>query len=301
TAGTTPDPQKTLSRALTEVAQLAGDFNTGSCYEASGLPKFNNIEDASFITNPEKLVDITSLPDLSDDNIKLEIQSCISSLAENEMDVIVVNTMHPLLKIPTFYIIIPGAHFRERSLSADVGMFASKLLTENSDPEHAINKLIKIKELLPEKYYINFYLGQCFLSLDNPQTALDYFTVSISQNPAKEDIASIYSYMGICHKDMGEYREALLVLQEGENHDKGRTDIYNLMGFCYFKLKEHEKAIDSFKKVLKLDPGSAIDYANIASNYRDMGKVEKAIEYYLKALGLDPSIEFARKGLEKLL
>ncbi len=300
TAGTTPNPQKALSRALTEVAQLAGDFNTGSCYEASGLPKFNNIEDAGFIMNPEKLVDITSLPDLSDDNIKLEVQSCISSLADKGMDVIVVNTMHPLLKIPVFYIIIPGAHFRERAHGADVGMFASKLLTENSDPEYAINKLIKIKELLPEKYYINFYLGQCFLSVDKPITALDYFTASISQNPAKQDIASIYSYMGICFKDMGEYQKALLALQEGESHDKERTDIYNLMGFCYFKLKKHQKAIDSFKKVLKLDPGSAIDYANIASNYRDMGNIEKAIEYYLMALGLDPSIDFARESLEKL-
>lgn len=300
TAGTTPNPQKALSRALTEVAQLAGDFNTGSCYVASGLPKFNSIEDAEFIMNPENIVDIASLPDLSDDNIKLEVQNCISSLAEKQMDVIVVNTMHPLLKIPTFYIIIPGAHFRERSIGGNVGMFATKLLTENSDPEHAINRLVKIEELLPGKYYINFYLGQCFLSLGKPQTALDYFTASISQNPAKQDIASIYSYMGICFKDMGEYQKALLVLKEGESHDKERTDIYNLMGFCYFKLKEHQKAIDSFEKVLKLDPSSAIDYANIASNYRDMGKNEKAIEYYLKALGLDPSIEFARKGLEKL-
>lgn len=300
TAGTAPNPQKSLSRALSEVAQLAGDFNTGSCYEASGLLKFNNIEDAGFITNPDKIVDITSLPDLSDDNIKLEVQSCISSLAEKGMDVIVVNTMHPLLKIPAFYIIIPGTHFRERSLSASVGMFVSKLLTKNSDPEHAVNKLFKIKELLPEKYYISFYLGQCFLSLDKPKTALDYFTASINQNPDRQDIASIYSYMGICFKDMGEYQKALLALYEGESHDKERTDIYNLMGFCYFKLKEHEKAIDSFKKVLKLDPGSAIDYANIASNYRDMGKKGKAIEYYLMALQLDPSIEFARKSLEKL-
>ena len=300
TAGTTPNPQKALSRALSEVAQLAGDFNTGSCYEASGLPKFNNIEDAGFIMNPEKIVDITSLPDLSDDNIKLEVQSCISSLSEKGMDVIVVDTMHPLLKIPTFYIIIPGAHFRERAYGAGVVMFASKLLTENSDPEHAINKLIKIKELLPGNYYISFYLGQCFLSLDKPKTALDYFTASISQNPDRQDIASIYSYMGICFKDMGEYQKALLALQEGESHDKERTDIYNLMGFCYFKLKEHEKAIDSFKKVLKLDPGSAIDYANIASNYRDMGEKGKAIEYYLMALQLDPSIDFARKSLEKL-
>ncbi len=52
TAGTTPDPQKALSRALTEVAQLAGDFNTGSNYVASGLPKFTDIEDADFVINP---------------------------------------------------------------------------------------------------------------------------------------------------------------------------------------------------------------------------------------------------------
>jgi hypothetical protein len=31
-----------------------------------------------------------------------------------------------------------------------------------------------------------------------------------------------------------------------------------------------------------------------------MGKNGEAIEYYLMALQLDPSIEFARKGLEKL-
>ena len=37
TAGTTPDPQKAFSRALTEVAQLAGDFNTDSNYVASGF------------------------------------------------------------------------------------------------------------------------------------------------------------------------------------------------------------------------------------------------------------------------
>jgi ribosomal protein S12 methylthiotransferase accessory factor len=300
TAGTTPDPQKALSRALTEVAQLAGDFNTESCYVASGLPKFTNIKEAGFIMNPENIVDINSLPDLSDDNIKLEIQSCLSSLAKKQMEVIVVNTMHPVLNIPTFYIIIPGAHFRERSVGADVGMFAAKLLTEGNDPEYAVSKLNQIEELLPGKYYTNFYLGQSFLSLGKLQTALEYFTASLSQNPAKQDMASIYSYMGICFKDMGEYQKALVVLKDGESHDQKRTDIYNLMGFCYFKLKQHEKAIDSFEKVLKLDPSSAIDYANIASNYRDMGKNEKAIEFYLKALGLDPTIEFARKGLEKL-
>jgi ribosomal protein S12 methylthiotransferase accessory factor len=300
TAGTTPDPQKALSRALTEVAQLAGDFNTSSNYVASGLPKFTKIEDADYVTKRGKEVDITFLSDLSSDNIKVEIQNCISALAEKNMEVIVVNTMHPLLEIPAFYTIIPGAHFRERALGTSVGMFSTKIIAENKNPEASINELDKIEKMLPGKYYIKFYLGSCHLALNDPETALIKFTKSLELNPTEQDIPSIYSYMGVCFKEMGEYRRAIAVLRDAERYDNKRTDIYNLMGFSHFKLKEHEEAIACFKKVLQLDPGSAIDYANIASNYRDMGKKEKAIKYYEMALAMDPAIDFARDNLDKL-
>lgn len=300
TAGTTPDPEKALSRALTEVAQLAGDFNTGSNYVASGLPKFTKIEDADFITRPGKEIDINTLPDISNENIKVEVQNLISALSNKNMEVIVVNTIHPLLEIPAFYTIIPGAHFRERALGTSVGMFSAKIITENNSPNMAINELTKIEKMLPGKYYIQFYLGSCHLALNDPASALSYFNRALELNPKEQDIPSIYSYMGVCLKEMGEYRRALAVLKNAETYDKERTDIYNLMGFSYFKLKEHENAIACFKKVLRLDPGSAIDYANIASNYRDMGQKEKAIKYYEMALAMDPKIEFARDSLIKL-
>ena len=300
TAGTTPDPQKALSRALTEVAQLAGDFNTGSNYVASGLPKFTKIEDADFIIRPGKEVHINTLSDLSNQNIKVEVQNLISALSKKGMEVIVVNTMHPLLKIPAFYTIIPGAHFRERALGTSVGMFSAKIITENKKPKVAINELEKMEKMLPGKYYIKFYLGSCHLSLNDPAAALGCFTRALELDPTEQDIPSIYSYMGVCFKEMGEYRRALVVLKNAEKYDKERTDIYNLMGFSHFKLKEHEKAIECFKKVLQLDPGSAIDYANIASNYRDMGQKEKAIQYYKLALTMDPAIDFARDSLIKL-
>jgi len=300
TAGTTPDPQKALSRALTETAQLAGDFNTASKYVASGLPKFTKIEDAAYITHSRKKVDIQHLPDISDPNIKVEVQNCISALSKKDMEVIAVSTMHPLLEIPAFYTIIPGAHFRERSLGTSVGMFSSKIIAENETPHIAIKELKKIENLLPKKYYVQFYLGMCHLGLNDHSAALKYFDKALAYDPNKEDMTSIYSYMGVCLKEMGEYRKAIDVLKNGENHDKERTDIYNLMGFCHFQLKEHEKAISCFKKVLQIDPGSAIDYANIASNYRDMGQKEKAIHYYEMALAMDPSIDFARDNLIRL-
>ncbi len=300
TAGTTPDPQKALSRALTEVAQLAGDFNSNANYVASGLPKFKTIDEADFIINPPRMISVTDMPDLADDNIKVEVQNCIAALAARDLDVIVVDTMHSQLQIPAYYTIVPGAHFRERAAGTSVGMFAAKLITSNHSAEVALQELAKINQELPGKYYVHFYQGTCCLALNDHATAYDHFTQALDLEPTAEDIPSIYSYMGVCLKEMGQYREALKVLHSGATLDSDRTDIYNLMGFCHFMLKEHEAAIENFNKVIELDPSSAIDYANIASNYRDMGDRQAAIQFYKIALSLDPSIEFARLNLEKL-
>lgn len=301
TAGTTPDPQKALSRALTEVAQLAGDFNSYSNYVASGLPKFKTIEEASRFINSKTTRRIQDLPDLSDNNIKVEVENLISVLSRKGMEIIVVNTTHNKLQIPAFYTIVPGAHFRERAIGTSVGLFCAKIIVENNKPEDAIHELKKIGEILPGKYYINFYIGQTHLALNDPVAALASFRQAIELNPPLQDIPSIYSYMGVCLKNMGHYKEAIDVLKRGELYDNERTDIYNLMGFCHFMLKEYELAIENFKKVIKIDPGSGIDYANIASNYRDMGENEKAIYYYKVALEIDPSIEFAKTALNRLL
>ncbi|MCK5348310.1 MAG: YcaO-like family protein, partial [Desulfobacula sp.] len=92
TAGTSPDPEKAMSRALTETAQLAGDFNSGSNYVASGLPKFTNIEDARFITRPEKIINIDTLPDLSNNNIKTEVENLIQTLDKKGYQVLAIST-----------------------------------------------------------------------------------------------------------------------------------------------------------------------------------------------------------------
>lgn len=300
TAGTTPDPQKALSRALSETAQLAGDFNTGSNYVASGLPKFKTLEEAGFVMHTEPMVDIQSLPDLSSGNIKTEVERCVDALQHKGMDVILVETTHPQLMIPAFYTIIPGAHFRERAHGTSVGLFSAKLVAETLAPGEAVKKLAGMEALLPGKYYIQFYLGSCHLAMADPGTALGYFRKAMDLDPVDQDVPSIYSYMGLCLKDLGQYQDALDVLKKGEAADEDRTDIYNLMGFCHFKLKQYDRAIQCFKKTIALDPGSAIDYANIGSNYRDMGDTKKAIEYYTLAVEIDPTIDFAWENLETL-
>jgi len=300
TAGTTPSPEKALSRALSETAQLGGDFNTAANYVASGLPKPKTLAETAFITQPGKQTNISALPDISDHNMKTEIQNCIAALSQKDMPVIVIPTTHPELGIPAFYTLIPGAHFRERAKATSVAMFCGKLITEKFPAEAAIARLEAIAQKLPGRYYIHFYLGTCHLASGAPEAALACLEKALHLEPDPQDIPSIYSYMGVCLKALGAYDKALDVLHQGLQWDTERTDLYNLMGFCHFKQGAHEKAIRSFEQVLRLNPNSAIDYANIATNYRELGDIENAIAYYQIALSIDPAIAFARENLQQL-
>ena len=302
TAGTTPDPEKALIRAVTEVAQLAGDFNSGSNYIASGLPKPLSMDDVSHVAKSGMTVNIQDIANLGDPNIRVEVESCVSTLAERGMDTFMLDVIHPELQIPAIYTIIPGAHFRERSMIHDVGLFASKLLVElEQDPELLEKKLARLESLIPGAYYLDFYRGRNLYNLGNPSTALLHFEQALQLRPEQEDLPYIYSYMGNCYKDLENYDAALTVLQKGLDEDEERPDMYNIMGVCYFKQAEYDKAVKSFERAVELNPSSAMDYANLGVNHRRLGNRDEAVHFFTLALSLDADIEFARQQLAELV
>jgi ribosomal protein S12 methylthiotransferase accessory factor len=302
TAGTTPGPEKALIRALTEVAQLAGDFNSGSNYVASGLPKPLDMDEVRYLTQSPEQITIGEMNDLADENMKVEIENAKQALAAIDMNIFMIDVSHPQLEIPALYTIVPGAHFRERSTRQDAGLFAAKLLNDLVDDTSLFeNKLGVMESLLPESYYLSFYRGKSLFSRGDFAAAVNCFDTALGQNPEKEDLPYICSYKGHCLKDLGQYDAAIGVLKQGCDVDDEREDLHNLLGFCYFKKEEFETAINHFKRAVQLNPASAMDYANIGVNYNRLGNREEAIEFFSLALTLDPSLGFARDQLETLM
>ena len=301
TAGTTPQPEKSLIRALTEVAQLAGDFNSQANYIASGLPKPHSLTEVEYITNSPDSIRVEEMADLGNDNIRVEVENCLASLDRLKMEVFALDITHPRLRIPAVYVIVPGAHFRERSRINNAGLFAAKLVTEKiSDPLAAAGQLQAMREILPDAYYLEFYLGRNFITLGLLDEALEHLLAALELDPAEEDLPYIYSYTGDCLKNLGRYSEALPILTKGLAHDEERPDIHNIMGVCYFKLKEYQQAVNHFHRAVELLPSSAIDYANLGVNYRRLGRLDQARQYFELALDLDPGIAFAREQLAEL-
>lgn len=301
TAGTTPDPEKAFIRTITEIAQLAGDFNTDSNYEASGLPKPLNMEDMEYVTKTHATVSIENVCNLSDDNFRTEVMNCVNALERIGLDVFVVDITHPKLKIPALYTIVPGAHFRERSVSKNMGLFAAKLADERIDnPMLLETKLEQLQELLPSAYFVEFYRGRNLYNMGLAEQALTYFEKALSLDPQEEDLPFIYSYKGHALQAVGEYDQAIETLNLAREYDNERPDLHNMLGVCYFKKEQYADAITCFEKAVELDPSSAMDYANLGVNHNRLGQKEEAIHFFNIALSLDPDLDFVREQLDAL-
>jgi len=300
TAGAMPDPAKALCRVLTEIAQLGGDFNTHSNYEPSGLPKLTHIEDIEKFHSNCPVIPFSALPDLSNNNIKIEILNYINTLHKIFSNFYLIDVTHPVIQLPSFYTIIPGARFRERAMNASTGLFIAKLISTHFPPEIALKKLEAFEHVLPNKYYIPFYMGTTLMSQLNYTKALEFFTRALKRNPMAEDLCGIFLYIGICEKNAQRYSFAIDALKKADAIDSFRTDVLNLLGVCYYKNKQFNLAIDCFERVLAIDPGSAMDHANMGVNYKALGDNNKARQCLEKAISLDPGISFAWEHLLQL-
>lgn len=299
TAGTTTNPEKSVIRALTEIAQLAGEFQHKTTYRPT-LAKFSHLEEAWYLTSTSNVVDVSTLPNLSNQDFFQEIQSCISTLQKIGLDVFAVDVTHPEIGIPAVYVIIPGAHFMERTRENSVSYHSARLASQLTDENQAVAEMERIAHLFPDRYEVRFFLGYAYERRGLQEEALSQFEAALNMKPRPMDLGNIYCHIGIVYRDQGRFEKAIKMFKVAKEHNNTLKEVYQQLGFCYFKTGEFEKAIEQFGKAIEIDPGSAIDYANIGANLKAMGHMEMAIPIYEMALEIDPDLEFARKQLHQI-
>jgi len=300
TAGTATSPSMALIRALTEVAQLAGDFQSHTSYLVSALPKFSTLEEAAYVMKANETVSLDSLPQVSAPDFKTELEACVGALDQRGFNVYTLNTTHPELGVPAVYTIVPGAHFAQRTTGTDVVFHAAKAASQLENPLQALAILEQMLEVAGQTYYLEFFKALALIALEQPAEALASLDAALGLNPPAQDEASIHTHRGAALKDLERYEEAKAALTQAASYEEPHAEVFNLLGFCLYMLKEHEQAIEAFGQAIELDPGQAINYANIGSNLRELGQIEEACQMYEHALELDPSLGFARDNLEKL-
>ncbi len=300
TAGTAPSPERAAIRAITEVAQLAGDFDTEGKYVESGLPKFSTLEEAGYVLEAPETVPLSSLPDCGSRNLRQELENIFGAIKEAGLSAYVVDVTHPILMIPVVYAVVPGNHFRERTRGADLLFHAAKVAAAVEPRAKAMELLERLHSFAPSRFEPPFYLGHLLEEEGRFTEALVWFQEALERSPMEAELPNIYCHMGLCHKELDEFDTALHYLERARELNQGLKEVHNLMGYCYYRKGDYIKAIEAFEAAIEIDPASAIDYANIGSNLRRLGMREAAIKWYEMALELDPTIEWARDHMEEL-
>ncbi len=299
TAGTATSPQKAAVRALTEVAQLAGDFHSGSNYEASGLPKFTSLDQISWLTRgPGK--DIGYLPDISHPDIGRELISLSRGLAEMGYQLYSISTMQPDLEIPANFNFVPGFLFRERTQTVSIGMIVGRILAEEEDPGSAEGKLQELGRIYPDAFFLPFHQGINLLRREKYEMAARNFLQAEKIQLDQESAAMSAFYAAYALSLHDKWDTALEHLTRAVELDAQVKEYYNLRGVAYYRKKEYALAVNDFQKALELDSGSVMDMVNLGQCYLQQGRKQAAAEMFLRALELDPGQSAASKCLEEL-
>lgn len=297
TAGTASSPAKAAIRAITEVAQLAGDFCTGSCYEASGLPKFTDPGQFAWLEQG-LLVPLAALPDICRPDIRDELSLAVAGLAP--LRVFAVETTHPGLGVPCHYTMAPGLQFRERDRNQSLGLFIGRKLAEEAAPDKAEAGLASLGRACPRAHYLPFFEGLLALRKGDSGLAASLFDSAIPLQPDSDAAALACFYSGYALSQTGEWRKAADRLELALQKSPALKAAANLLGVACFKLGDYEGAEACFENALKIDKGSAADLANRGIARKFQGRLDEAREDLMAALELEPGLEFAARQLAEL-
>ena len=297
TAGTAASPVKAAIRAITEAAQLGGDFNSGSCYEASGLPKYASLEECRWLLAGPS-VKLEDMPNPERGDIRDELLTCVRALAPTQ--VYSVETTHPDIGVPCHYTIAPGLQFRERDANQSLGLFAGRKLAEEAEPEKAAEGLAAIRSTCPDAHYLPFFEGLLALRLNDSDLAAALMEDASRKQPDAESKGLVSFYAGYAWSLANRWEEALPWFMEAARLSPQMKEAHNYLGTARFRLKRYAEAEACFEAALKIDKGSAVDLANRGICRKFLGKSKSAREDLEAALELDPTLDFARKQLSEI-
>jgi ribosomal protein S12 methylthiotransferase accessory factor len=284
---------------VTEIAQLAGDFETARVYEASGLRKFTDPAQFGWLLRGP-VVNLDQLPCVENRNIRVELARMADGLLERGYTLYTVETTRMDLEVPANYNLVPGFDFRERTQNRSLGLFVGRKLAEEAPDAEALAGLATLAEVAPNAYYLPFFQALLALRLGDIDGAASLFAKAEPGQPGAEERALCAFYQAYALSQQGGWAEAMPHLDRAIGLDCEVKEYFNLRGVGRFKAGEYAFAKKDFHAVLALDSGSAPDLANLGLCHKFLGEREAAMECLESALKLDASLDYARNHLEEL-
>ncbi|MBQ8596965.1 MAG: tetratricopeptide repeat protein [Lachnospiraceae bacterium] len=149
----------------------------------------------------------------------------------------------------------------------------------DGDYADAIDKLLAAESAGLKKQNLSTlysYMGASCEELALYNQAIEYYQKALDEDP--EDPQN-YVNLAIGYRLSGDYEMALETYKDGLDVDPDYPELNSSLGTLYLLLDDAETAIPYFEKALEEDPSLAVTYGNAALAYAMTGDFETAEEY----------------------
>ncbi|HDD35626.1 MAG TPA: hypothetical protein ENF30_02370, partial [Candidatus Desulfofervidus auxilii] len=184
-AGTHLNPELALVRALIELAQHRAQIIYRELVQGlSGGPtycfkRFKTIEDVSFLLNGHKVL-FDNLNSFSHPDFKVEIEHLLNTISKKGFEVFIVETTHPVLKLPAVIITIPSARLNRPST----------------------------------KLHPYLLIARQLMDIRKYKDALRYMEETFEKEPSYQRLPQILCQAAVCAKMAGDYQKAVLYYEK---------------------------------------------------------------------------------------
>lgn len=144
---------------------------------------------------------------------------------------------------------------------------------------------------------IHYGLATVYFQLKELTSAAHHFREVTRLDPTR---AGAFINLGAVLNVLGEYDEAITVLQKGVRIDAKRAEGYYNLGLVYRRKGQLDLAIAAYREALRLNPRMGDAHLNLANIYVEKEQHKVAADHYRKALDIRPGWEKAEAGLEEV-
>jgi tetratricopeptide (TPR) repeat protein len=152
---------------------------------------------------------------------------------------------------------------------------------------------------------VYFSLADRLLNQKNTAEALELYQRVGKLLP---DDAQMNYALGRIYNSVGDYEEAIVVLEESHSDDpktqekvqKELGKAYRIQGEVLKKDTYYEKAEECLKKAIELNPNESDTFAILGGLYRRKEKYAQAFDFYKRAWRIDPNSSYALGNLASL-
>jgi tetratricopeptide (TPR) repeat protein len=145
--------------------------------------------------------------------------------------------------------------------------------------KEAIQQLSELERLGMPSFELLLTKASVFSQLKDSNNAIKYFRAALNE-AQPEDRDEIYLDLAVEYENVGNWRDALKVLEEAirkNPHNEGA--IYEI-AFCYDQLGEYEKSIQCYSNFIDENPYSFTAWYNLGNAYLKVENYEQAIWAY---------------------